>query len=193
MSNRVEETAGFATEIRTSKISERIITARLVPYGELALDVPSPHGERFMPGALSKTLQDWTRSIRPLKLFRAHEHREAVGLATGYDAEEMGGPLAEFRVAKTAAGDAVLNEIEEGLLDSISVGFRAIRERRGRDGAREIVEAALIEASIAPMGAYHGAQVLAVRTPSTPVDVESYRLPPAPAIDLEAPLWSGLR
>lgn len=191
--SRIEETAGFVTEIRTEQVSERIITARLVPYGELALDVPHPKGERFMPGALSKTLGDWSRSLRPLKLFRAHEHREAVGLATGYDAEAVGGPMAEFRIAKTTAGDNVLAEIAEGLLDSISIGFRAIHERRGRDGAREVTEAALIEASIAPLGAYAGAQVLATRAPSRPVDAERFALPPAPTIDLDAPLWSGLR
>lgn len=190
-----EETVGYPSEIRTEQLSERIVTARLVPYGELALDVPNPQGERFLPGSLTKTLHDWARSARPLKLFRSHEHREAVGLAQSFDPEAAGGPLAEFRIAQTPAGDAVLSELEQGLLDSISIGFRPIRERREpRTGVRELLEAALIETSISPLAAYAGAQVLAVRTPQeSSLDLSSHLLGPAPVVDLEAPLWSGLR
>lgn len=187
------EVVTFSGECRESETEERVVTARLMPYGEVALDVPYPKGERFLPGALTKSLHDWARSARPLKLFRSHEHRQAIGLAIGYEPEAVGGPTADFRIARTTAGDAALEEIREGLLDSISIGFRAVREKRARDGVRDVHEAALIETSLSPLGAYGGAQVLAVREPSKPLDLERFRLPEPPKVDLDAPLWSGLR
>lgn len=190
----MQNTLTVVAEVRADRApAERILTTRLVPYGETTHNVMDPHGERFMPGSLTRTLDQWARSTRPLKLFRAHEHREAVGLAVGYVPDAPGGPVAEFRVATTASGDQVLQEVEQGLLDSMSIGFRPIRERKGSDGVREVLEAALLEASILPLGAYQGAELLSVRAPAEPVDLSRYQLGPAPAVDLDSPLWSGLR
>jgi HK97 family phage prohead protease len=176
-------------EIRTEQISERVVTARIVPYGVTSYEVPSPKGERFLPGSLSKSLGDWARAARPLKLFRSHDYREAVGLASGYEPDAAGGPVVEFRIPQTPGGDEALSQIELGLLDCMSVGFRAVRERRGQDGAREIQEAALIEASLTPIGAYAGADVLAVREPQRALHLPDLTVPPMPSIDLSAPIW----
>ena len=184
-----EATIQRICEIRTEQISERIVTTRIVPYGVTSYEVPSPRGERFLPGALTKSLGDWARAARPLKLFRSHDYREAVGLASRYEPDAAGGPVVEFRIAQTPAGDESLTQIDLGLLDCVSVGFRAIRERRGSDGAREVAEAALIEASLTPIGAYAGADVLAVREPSRPLHLPDLTLPPMPRIDLDAPIW----
>jgi HK97 family phage prohead protease len=191
---RPEVTITTVCELRTEKIEERIITARLVPYGETSYLVPDAGGERFMRGSLTKTMSEWAAGARKLKLFRAHQHHEAVGLATLLDPDAPGGPLAEFRIATTHAGESVLDEVRQGLLDAVSVGFHATRERRGRDGVREITEARLLEVSVAPMAAYDGAEILAMRAAHVRVvDLTKYQLPVIPRYDADAPLWSGLR
>ena len=169
-------TATFAAlELRVPDDEERIVEGIVVPYGETTFLTPDPAGERFLPGSLDRTLAE--RGGR-VKLFRAHDHDRAIGRAVAWRADDERGAWARFKIAATKAGDDVLGEVREQMLDAFSIGFRTIRSRRGSDGAREIQEAALHETSIAPIGAYEGAQVLAYRTPQPPA------LPPMPDVNL---------
>ena len=88
-----------------------------------------------------------------------------MGRAVAWKPDHDAGCWAQFRVGTGDDGDALLAEVGDGLLDAFSVGFQPIRTQRGADGAREILEARLHEVSIAPIGAYDGARVLAMRTP----------------------------
>lgn len=170
-------TSTFAVDldVRVADVDERLVEGIVVPYGETTYLTPDPNGERFVRGALARTVEE--RGAR-VKLFRAHDHDRAVGRATDW-AERPRGLWGQFRIAATPAGDDVLNEIREGVLDAFSIGFRPIQHRRARDGVREVLEAALHEVSIAPMGAYDGARVLAMRTP-----IESL-MPPMPNVNLD--------
>jgi len=152
-----------AMEVRLASTSERIVEGIVIPYDETSKLTDSPGGERFLRGSVTRTVKD--RGAR-IKLFRAHDHRAAVGLPLAWDALHDGGCWAQFRIGQTAAGEDVLNEIREGLLDAFSIGFEPVRERRGADGAREVVEAKLHEISLVPLGAYAGARVLATRAPA---------------------------
>jgi hypothetical protein len=170
--------ATFAgVELRVPDTSERIVEGIVVPYGETTFLTDDPRGERFRPGSLTRTIKE--RGDR-VKLFRSHDHSQAVGRALQWKATHEGGCWAQFRIAATPAGDAVLTEVIEGMLDSFSVGFLPKRETRGTDGAREIIEAQLHEVSLAPIGAYDGARVLAMRTPQ----LSQYTIPPMPEVDL---------
>jgi HK97 family phage prohead protease len=168
-------------ELRVPDVSERIVEGIVVPWSETTFLTEDPRGERFRPGSLTRTIKE--RGDR-VKLFRAHDHGTAVGKATQWKATHEAGLWAQFPIAATAAGDAVLDEVREGMLDAFSVGFLPKRETRGADGAREIIEAQLHEVSLCPIGAYDGARVLAMRQP---VSVGSSLLPPMPAVNL-APL-----
>ena len=156
---------------------ERIVEGIVVPWGETSFLTPDPKGERFVAGSLSRTVADRGQAV---KLFRNHDHARAVGRPVVWNAEDGRGLWGRFRIASTPAGDDVMAEVREGMLDAFSVGFRPIRSRRGADGAREVLEAALHEVSIAPIGAYDGARVLAVRTPTVNPTV-----PPMPAVNLD--------
>ena len=166
-----------ALELRVPDVSERLVEGVVVPWGETSFLTPDPKGERFRPGSLSRTIKE--RGDR-VKLYRAHDHHQAIGKPVVWNIDHAAGCWAQFRIAATPRGDEVLTEIREGMLDAFSVGFFPVRERRGTDGAREIIEAALHEVSICPMGAYDGARVLAMRTPRT----FAYTLPPMPEVDL---------
>jgi len=175
----------FPLEIREVSARKRIAELLLVPYGETTMDAGNPRGERFLRGSFRKAASEFRGRKRPLYLFRAHEHGRAVGQAMSLQ-ESAEGPIGEFRMGRTAPADEVLMEMEDGLLGGVSVGFRAIKDRLAReDGAREILEASLIEASVLPLGAYEGAGVLSLRGPQDPEppDLSWISVPPAPKID----------
>jgi HK97 family phage prohead protease len=187
------EVATFGVEFREAGGDGRTLTGLIVPYNETTEDSPYAQGERFVPGSFRKAVREFRGRSRkrPLLLFRGHDHSTAIGLATDLT-EGDEGLVGEFRLGRTPGGDAALVEHREGLLGSMSVGFRALRDRRGDDGAREVVEAAILEASLVPIGAYEGAQVLSLRAPSAhKPDLAWVTLPPAPSIDLSRPvgLW----
>ena len=152
---------------------ERIVEGIVVPWDEISFLTPDPKGERFLRGSLTRSIAERGPKI---KLFKSHDHREAVGLAVSWNVDDPRGLWGKFQIRTGPIGDDVLGAAREGMSDAFSVGFRPMKSRRGADGAREIVEAALHEVSIAPLGAYEGAQVLAVRTMST--------LDPMPVVDL---------
>jgi HK97 family phage prohead protease len=189
LEDRPQESRAFTLEIREpGRLEERVLTALLLPYGSTSHDAGVPGGERFLPGAFRKTIQERKASKRrPLLLFRAHDYSKPVGVAEMLkDTPE--GPVAEFRLARTPAGDEALQEVKEGMLPEVSVGFRSVQERQGEDGAREIREASLHEVSLVPMGAYEGARVLALRN-AKPVDTSWISVPPPPAVpDFSRPI-----
>ena len=167
-------------ELRVPDMSERIVEGVIVPWDETTFLTADPRGERFRPGSLTRTIKE--RGDR-VKLFRSHDHDVAVGRATQWKPTHEGGCWAQFRIAATAAGDAVLAEVHEGMLDAFSVGFLPKRETRGADGAREVIEAQLHEVSLCPMGAYDGARVLAMRS-SGHTGAPAVKLDPMPDYDL---------
>jgi len=165
-------TAAFPLELRTISTDERTVDGIAVPWGEVSYLTPDPGGERFQPGAFTKSLRERTAA---LKLFLAHDHTHAVGKAVKLDPRHPDGLWGSWQLFRTPAGDAALAEIAEGALDMFSIGFRPVKHRRAADGVRDVQEAELHEVSIAPIGAYQGARVLAVRTPSDGMSPEVVR------------------
>jgi HK97 family phage prohead protease len=182
---------GFTLELRHPEElkRQRILTALVVPYGETSMMTSNPKGERFLPGAFAKSAGDQASAVgRRIKLFRNHDHSQPIGVFTRWD-DTPEGLVGEARIAEIPAGDQTIAEIDEGLLDQMSVGFHAIRERKGRGGVREVIEARLLEASVLALGAYEGATVLGLRSPSgVAVDVSRIVLPPAPPYRFDEPL-----
>jgi HK97 family phage prohead protease len=158
----------FPIEWRALDTDQRIVGGIAVPWNETSYMTGDPKGERFLPGAL-------TRSVKArgslLKLFRGggngHDLSRPIGRPVNLDARHPDGFYTQWRIANTPDGDAALREIGEGMLDSFSIGFRALKSQRGQDGAREVVEADVAEVQLLPIGAYAGARVLEVRAPVT--------------------------
>lgn len=182
------ERAAFGLEFRVANEGDgRTIRGIAAPYDQITHLAPSPTGELFKPGAFAKSIGEIIGK-RKIKLFRSHDYSRAVGVVTEFEDTPTGLGF-EARIAKTAFGDETLEEINEGTLDSVSVGFRAIRTRAGINKVREVIEAAIEELSLAPMPAYAGARISEIReadvTPPAPVviDLAKYKLPPMPKID----------
>jgi HK97 family phage prohead protease len=84
---------------------------------------------------------------------------------------------ASFYVAPTAAGEEALQLIRSGVVDSFSVAFRPIRDRRDSNGAIVRLEAALQEVSLVGSAAFPDAVVVGVRDSSgrAPIPIELAR------------------
>jgi uncharacterized protein len=178
------ELVAFGMELRLDASDGRLLSGLAVPYGVVTMNTSYPGGERFARGAFKRTVAN--QKGRLPKLFRNHDHDQAIGVAAEFrDTDD--GLLASWRIADTPSGNAVLQEVREGVLDSLSVGFRALREDVV-EGVREVREAHLFEVSLVPLPAYLGAQVLSLRSADEPP-----QLPPRPEVDLEFMLHIGGR
>lgn len=167
-------------EIRRVALAEGVLEGICAPYDETTFLAGDGRGERILRGAFRKSAHE---QAGRLKLFRNHEHGRPVGIATRITDRHPDGLWASFKLADGDRYRDVRDELEQGLLSDLSVGFRTVQERRGDDGAREITEAQLVEVSLVPIGAYSGARVLAMRGISGTFDYP--HAPPPPPI----PAW----
>lgn len=146
----------------------RIVEGICVPYDEISYLTPNPHGERVLKGAFAAAGQ-----TGPVFLFRGHDHQHPLGKAVSFT-DEPYGLVGRFVVRESPAGDEVLEDVRDGYLPAMSVGFKPMQVRRGAQGETEVVEGMLKEVSLLPVGAYDGAKVLALRAAAEP----SAKLPP---------------
>lgn len=148
-------------ELRGVSEDARTVEGVVVPYDELSYLTPNPHGERVRRGAFTKSAAQRGDKVF---LFRAHDHAHPVGKAVGFT-DEADGLHGRFAIRSSVLGDETLDDIREGYLPGMSMGFAPLQTRRGHDGATEVVEGRLLEVSLVALGAYEGARVLALRTP----------------------------
>lgn len=146
-------------ELRSVDSDGRTIDGVCVPYDEVSFLTPNPSGEIVMRGAFAKSVRQQADKVF---LFRGHDHAHPVGKAISFD-DRADGLYGTFRVRSSTLGDEVLDDVREGYLPAMSVGFKPMQTRRGRNGETQVVEAQLKEVSLLPLGAYEGAKVLALR------------------------------
>jgi HK97 family phage prohead protease len=160
----------------------RTVAGIAVPYGVIAEATPVGP-ERFAAHAFRRSIGQRKGIV---KLFRSHDHAVPIAVAQIVDSAE--GVHIEARLADTPRGDEAVAEVRAGLLDSFSVGFRAIRERTV-GGVREVLEAALGEVSLVALPAYPGARVLSVRS----AGADLFDLPPRPVVTEREIVIGGVR
>ncbi|MDQ1202719.1 HK97 family phage prohead protease [Rhodococcus sp. SORGH_AS_0303] len=166
-SNIVHRAQPVDLELRGS--DGRTVVGICAPFNQAA-DI-SERGYRFSetirPGSFAKTIAERGDRVKFLAL---HDARSMpLGRATLLR-EDASGLYGEFRVSKTQAGDEVLELINDGALDALSVGMRVISDTWNRDHtSRSITEIALAEVSAVNFGAYSGAVILGTRSHDTNV------------------------
>lgn len=145
----------------------REIFGRAVPYG-VTIDVTDFDGaryrERFEYGAFARTIRERGHKV---KLLDHHNRRKlAVGRAVDLR-EESDGLHSAFEVANTRDGDELLELVRTGVVDSFSIGFEPVRDRRERDANGDLVvrlEVKLHEVSAVNFPAYEDALIGGVRS-----------------------------
>ena len=140
-------------EVRNA--SERIVSGRIVPYGEQITVRGRP--ESFARGALA--------DVKPSEVKLFDHHRQVIGKMLELE-EREDGAYASFKIAATPKGDELLTLVTEGVVDSFSLGF--IPGQVAPDGTHHRVKA-LPEVSLVTFGAYPGAKVLSVREKEDPM------------------------
>jgi Escherichia/Staphylococcus phage prohead protease len=173
----------LAMEIRSVDVEHRTLVGRCIPYDETSYLVPDPRGERVLRGAFSKSISEKRAAASRVFLYRNHDRDHAIGHALDF-VDAADGLLGTFEIRASTMGDEALEEVRTGYLPALSAGFRTIRERRAKDGAREIVEAALVEVSLLSTPAYQNARVLELRQAADREKLLADLFPPRPEIDL---------
>ncbi|ORB89756.1 HK97 family phage prohead protease [Mycobacterium persicum] len=142
----------------------RQVFGTVVPYGEeiTVRDFDGEYREQFAPGAFQRSIAERGHK---LKLLVSHDARTRYPVGKAVELrEERFGLFAAFDIAATRDGDEALANIKAGVVDSFSVGFRPIRDRRNEHGVVVRVEAALLEVSLTGIPAYPSAEIAGVRT-----------------------------
>lgn len=128
----------------------RTIVGVLVPYG-VRQQITSSLTESFRAGAAAHIV------ARPKLVRFAHEHVKLGGKVIGRAVElreDAIGLIGHLRASKTAAGDEALELVRDGVIDELSIGFRAVRDQRHPDGLVERVRVDILEAALVLQGAY---------------------------------------
>lgn len=155
-------------------------TGRFSGYASL-FGVADLSGDIILPGAFAASLR--RRGLDGVKLLYQHDVREPIGRwlsvredATGLFVE---GEL-QLQVARAAEVWALLRS---GILDGLSIGFRAMRADRNRAGGhRHLTEIDLWEVSLVTFPMQPGARVTEVRGEAASVGtVAARRLPNGPS------------
>lgn len=128
--------------------------AKLIFSGYAAVwDMPDETGEIFRRGAFTKTLT----SKQPKMLYE-HDEREIVGEWLEIIEDDYGLFVRGRIFPESGRGPHAVTVIENGALDSLSVGFIAIDEIM-ENGRRVIIEADLWEVSLVAFPAQSAARL----------------------------------
>ena len=164
MSDRL--TRAFAGDLDV-RASGRTVAGIAVPFDTVARvrDLTGPaYQEKFARGAFTRTIAE--RGDR-VKLCVSHDRRSLpIGRAVSL-VEQPDGLHIEARVPATRQGDEALELVRDGVVDSLSIGFRPIASRNDR-GVTVRTEARLDEVSLVSFGAYEDARITAVRSADQP-------------------------
>ncbi|MDW9370054.1 HK97 family phage prohead protease [Sinorhizobium meliloti] len=121
-------------------------TGRISGYGSVFGNVDS-YGERVLPGAFKKSLEEHKRRGSRIKML--WQHRPDVPIGTWHQAaEDSKGLILEGTInLKTDAGRNAYEHIAAGDVDSLSIGYLEKEVQQNRDGVRDLIELDLYEVS----------------------------------------------
>lgn len=113
----------------------RQITAHLTTYGQTL----TPQSSWGMPVRMLAGALQAPPGLNAVKLLRDHDESRVIGAMTEFKASKTG-PKGVFRLARTAAADEAFVLAEDGILDSVSVGYGVQDYRIVTEDEREVLE-----------------------------------------------------
>lgn len=140
----------------------RTIDARLVPYNTPTV-IHARLTEEFLPGAFRSQM----KNPSAIRLFNGHGPHGGKLIGRMTELREMpDGLYGSARISAIRDGDEALELLRDGVLDSVSIGFREGRNVM-RNGVTQRQSATLTEVAIVLEPAYQQAKVLAMRDAET--------------------------
>ena len=179
MNSNSNETAFLPVEVRAVDEPSRTATMLVCRYGETS--ERTRRRERFCPGSFTRSVTE-----RGARIPFTDKHTDGTGTIdrgsmiarpVAWHTDEPAELRAVLRFFDTPEGWAAFCRARDGELDGSSVGFRAIEERTGADGAREIVEARLHHVCLLSraeaLPAYDAPRILELRSAADERTVEA--------------------
>lgn len=144
----------FNAPIIQATAESREISGLIVPFGE----VGNTSGGAVIFEAGSVVEIDPAR----VKLLMEHDSGRPVGKGKSFEVKANEGIFGTFEIAKTTAGDDLLEEARFGLRDGLSVGA-SILDYEMNDSVMIVKSAAIIEVSAVTFPAFDSARVVEVK------------------------------
>lgn len=159
----------FVLERAETEGDGRSLLIRAVPY-DYEAQVASDVWENFAPGAFDHQLP----AMHRVKLTLGHPKvgqlltDSLIGLLSNATGSDQTGLQLHARMATTTTAGEALALVNDGVLDEVSIGFRALATERSKRAAGGTLlrrtKAQLDHVALVPAGAYgDGAKVLSVR------------------------------
>jgi HK97 family phage prohead protease len=121
--------------------------------------------ERFARGAFKKTIAErGPQGNGQIKFLRSHDSWVAIGAKFLSLKEDDRGLRFEAETINTSTGRDLAEELRQGVMDTVSIGFDAVQEKYNADEEeRTVLEARLFEISAVNWPAYPNAKIDSVR------------------------------
>lgn len=105
-------------------------------------------GDRILPGAFTKSIEDWRASGDPIPFVFSHLHDNLdayIGKVVSAEEDEKGLKVtAELDLEEPAARKAY-KLMKDRVITKFSFAYDVVRERRAKDGANELLELKVLE------------------------------------------------
>jgi HK97 family phage prohead protease len=149
------KTLTFSASIEASDANRRIISGKIVPFGET--------GSTNVGKVIFEKGSIQIPSVSKIKLLAQHDKTASgvIGRMQNYQ-ESNDGIYASFKVSASRDGENYLVKASEGLLDGLSVGVEVISSKDQKDGTLLVTAARLYEVSLVESPAFDNARVLDV-------------------------------
>ena len=149
------KTLTFSATIEASDANRRIISGKIVPFGEV--------GSTNVGKVVFEKGSIQIPSVSKIKLLAQHDKTASgvIGRMQNYQ-ESNDGIYASFKVSASRDGENYLVKASEGLLDGLSVGVEVISSKDQKDGSLLVTAARLYEVSLVESPAFDNARVLDV-------------------------------
>ena len=149
------KTLTFSASIEASDANRRIISGKIVPFGEI--------GSTNVGKVIFEKGSIQIPSVSKIKLLAQHDKTASgvIGRMQNYQ-ESNDGIFASFKVSASRDGENFLVKASEGLLDGLSVGVEVISSKDAKDGTLIVTAAKLYEVSLVESPAFENARVLDV-------------------------------
>jgi len=155
-------TKTYAAEVKALDDSEGSFEALVAVFGNVDLV-----GDRVMPGAFVKTIEEWRSRGAPVPVTWSHDWSidGFIGQADPHDiAETDRGLVVKGRLdLADPRGLKAHRLLKDGLVRNFSFSYEVGDSRRAKDGANELTELELIEVGPTLVGANRATELLSVK------------------------------